>query len=361
MSNKTAQVYELPLDCIKSYLKDADWTVINENEKWLVFGGHESSDIAWPKNTLAPDYCVYVDQALNTLSALEGKAPDSIANDILRQDRDVLNTRVSKNVDLTSISLRTAMQIMSGLQKLFVTATDSEERKSKPFYHRSGANPGGVLDEVRFGHTFSGSFGYSVESPVKTQTDMFKPPLQRRVMERIARGLANTEEAAQLQDVQPLVDGYLTGFSANVCDALLGMSDDYNVAIHYSISWSKKILAPEELRTNPSISLRREHFEYLKQASDLLKEIKPEFVTVEGHVINLRSPSNPQSEEDIERKITIKWERDDGTSRNVMVLLTPDEYSEAWSAHWETRMISVNGYIQGSARDLADPSDFKVL
>lgn len=357
-----------PLEQMVSYLKSEGWKLVsnNNNDRWYVFEGYEDIDgdtfeIILSKNVSSPDFRLYIQQTLDILASLTDTTPEIIVAEILRYDRDIFDSRMTQNTDVCSVPLRSAITAIAGLKQLFVCATDSEERDSQPYYPRDGSNPGGILDEVRFGHTFSGSFGYSVESPVKTQTDMFKPPLQRRVMERIARGLVTTEKAARLQDVTPLVEGYETGFSANTCDAILGMSDDHHVDIEYSIKWSKKYPVAEELGTISSVRITQDHFELLKYASEQLRDIKPEFVTVEGRIVNLRSPQDPQSEEDVERKVTVEWIYEEGKSRRVVVPVESHEYLEAFSAQWNNRQISVQGYIRGKDRLLEDPKDFKVL
>ncbi len=355
-----------PLERTVSYLKSEGWDLVSNNDRWYVFEGYEDIDgdsfeIILSKNVSSPDFRLYIQQTLDILASLTDKTPEMVAAEILRYDRDIFDSRITENADVCSVPLRSAIKAITGLKQLFVCATDSEEREPLPYYLKVGSNPGRILDEVRFGHTFPGSFGYSVESPVKTQTDMFKSPLQRRVMERIVRGLATTDSATKKGEYTPLVEGYETGFSANMCDAILSMSDDHNMEIEFSIKWSKKYPVVKDLREISNVCIRRDHFEILQLASNKMKDIKPEFVTVEGHIVNLRSPDDPQSEEAVERKVTVNWYLEEGKSRMISVSLTKEEYEEALSAHWNTKLVSVKGYIQGSERLLSDPRDFKIV
>ncbi len=355
-----------PLERTVSYLKSEGWDLVSNNDRWYVFEGYEDIDgdafeIILSKNISSPDFRLYVQQTLDILSSLTNKTPEMITREILLFDRDIFNSHITENADRSSVPLNSAYRAISGLKQLFVCATDSEERDHLPYYPKVGSNPGGILDEVRFGHTFSGSFGYSVESPVKTQTNMFKAPLQRRVMERIARGLATTERAACMENETPLVEGYETGFSANMCDAILSMSGDYDMAIEYSIKWSKKLPVAEDVRSLHSVIIQRRHFECLRAASEKLKYMRPEFVTVEGRIVSLRSPHNPQSEDADQRRVTVEWDLGDGKSRKVVVPLEKDEYLEAIAAHKNNRPLSVKGYIRGTERQLTDPSDFRII
>ena len=78
-----------------------------------------------------------------------------------------------------------------------------------------------MLDHFKFGHTFRGSFGYRIESRFKgdshTQLNMFvdqddpEPivPDERKVLQRIYRGLTATSEAVTKDDMTIISDGYL--------------------------------------------------------------------------------------------------------------------------------------------------------
>lgn len=361
MSTAIATTHTFPTRQIKSYLESENWSLANENQRWIVFSSNHHVDIALPKDVSAPDYHVYVEHALKTLSSATGKAPNAIVNELLRFDRDIFDSRLFENTDLCSVSFRSAYQAISGLRQLYVSGADSEHRGSKPHYDRTGSTANSILDEVRFGHTFSGSFGFSVESPVKARTDMFSPPVQRRVMERIVRGLATTERAVNKEDLQPLEEGYMNGFSANMCDAILSMTNDHNLKVEFSITWSKKEAASDDVGTVTCVTLHKKHFEYLRLASAKLKDIKPEFVTVEGRIVSLRSPDDPKSEDDIERKVTVSWDQHNGKPRNIVIPVDRTQYLEAITAHRDNNLLSVKGYIQGAERQLAEPRDFQIL
>ncbi len=362
----TALLPQPPLERLVSYLRFEGWKLVSDNERWYVLEGYEDIDgdaieIILSKNDSAPDYRLYIEQTLDIVSSLTNKSLDMLAREIMHRERDILDSRITKNADVTSTALMSAFNAVSGLKDLFVCATDSEQRDAKPFYQKAGSNPNRILEVVRFGHTFAGSFGYSIESPVKTQTDMFQAPLERRVLERIVTGLVTTDKAVKLEDISPLVNGYETGFSANMCDAVLSMSDDHSIPIEYSVRWSDKYPVSTHLSAINSVYIEREHFEYLREASERLRDIIPEYVTVEGTIASLKSPDDPQSADVADRKVTIKWEMEEGKSRTIVVPLERNEYEEAWVAHWNKQVVSVKGFVQGSKRLLTDAKEFKVL
>ncbi|MDE2855232.1 MAG: hypothetical protein OXN88_13755 [Chloroflexota bacterium] len=362
----TALLPQPPLERLVSYLKFEGWKLVSDNERWYILEGYEDIDgdpieIILSKNDSTPDYRLYIQQTLDIVSSLTNKSPDVLAREVMHRERDILDTRIIDNTDITSTALKSAFNVVSGFKDLFVCATDSEQRDAKPFYQKAGSNPNRILDVVRFGHTFAGSFGYSIESPVKTQTDMFQAPLERRVMERIITGLVNADNAVKLADIGPLVNGYETGFSANMCDAILRTGDDHNTAIEYSVRWSEKYPVSDELRSVKCVQIDRNHYEFLQEASAKLREVQPKFVTIKGHVRNLRAPSDPQNADDPDRNVTIEWEMEEGISRKIVVRLESSEYAAAWNAHWNEQIVSVKGYIEGTKRQLSKPHDFKII
>ena len=355
-----------PLEKTVTYLLSEGWELVSDNERWYVLEGCEDTEgeafeVILSKNESSPDFRLYAQQTIDIVASLTDKAPEVIVAEINRYDRDILDTRIVDSADTCSVPLRYAIQAIAGLKRLFVSAADSELWDSKPHYAEACPSSDRILDEVRFGHTFSGSFGFSVESPVRARTDMFSPPIQRRVMERIVRGLASVEAAANRGDLQPLEDGYLKGFSANMCDAILSMTNDRDLELECGIRWSKKEAVSDDVSAFRCVTLRKEHFECLRKASEKLKSIQPELVTVEGHIVSLRSSDDPQSEDAIERKVTVSWHRDNGNSRNIVITLDRDQYLAAITAHRDNSLLSVKGYILGAERQLAEPREFRIL
>ena len=244
MTAVLAPKHNFPLVQFTSYLERQDWKLINENDRWIVFGSDHPVDIMLPKNPTVPDFEVYVDHALKTLSSAAKIPVAALWNDIMRNGSDILNMRLIHESDFDSLPWRLAHTAMSGVQNLFAGAALAESKGPQPFYRRVRSNPGNILDNIRFGHTFAGSFGYRVESPLNLQgagqQDLF--PLQRRIMERIVRGLLFADEAARLQDVSPLLEGYNTGFSANMCDAFVDLSRTHSgIEVDFSVHWSSDI------------------------------------------------------------------------------------------------------------------------
>ena len=98
-----ASVYELSTEHITSYLEHSGWQLVNQNERCYVFEGYRDVDdnpfvIVLPINESAPDYPVYVEHTVRILSALLDKSPDSVANELIFFDRDLLTIDVESGI-----------------------------------------------------------------------------------------------------------------------------------------------------------------------------------------------------------------------------------------------------------------------
>ena len=233
-----------------------------------------------------------------------------------------------------------------------------------------------MMQHFRFGQTFQGSFGYSIQSrvgdtrhfsaerehPELPLGDITLLPLERRVMERIARGLKATEQAASNNNARSLIDGYADGFNANMCDAIREMVRGLDKPVEFGITWSKKIKATEGIRRNVAVQVHRRHLAHLEDASDHLKTIKPPEVKVEGLVIALTSLGNPRSDDVDDRTIVLqaKFGR---RKRKIRIILEKDDYIRAHDAHLSWKNVEITGFLErvGNAWKLSDPKDFMIL
>ena len=169
-------LYTLPLYRFKSYLELENWTLVNENDRWIVFEDDDAIELAIPKNHKASDYRVYIDHVLKTLSFVQDKELEAVGDDILSYDLDVFGAILDGSDGATSISLRSADTYFAELKQLLIYSASSEEKR-EPFFRTALQKARKILDHFQFGHTVRGSFGYRIESKIKTdshvQYDMF--------------------------------------------------------------------------------------------------------------------------------------------------------------------------------------------
>ena len=122
----------------------------------------------------------------------------------------------------------------------------------------------------RFGHTFHGSFGFVIESPVGPNDSPQMPiveeavPFGRKVVRRIAQGLASLENAVAIDDPGPLLGG---GMSANMCDEVVGLIEDtgiskLEISVAFSPEWGSESGEPSH-----AFRVERRYMDLLKEAS----------------------------------------------------------------------------------------------
>ena len=372
----SAPVYDLPVQHIASYLQFQGWELAHQNRRWLIFHGRKSAsgdpfEIVLPKDIDESDYRFYVGQAVKILSSLNKQTPATTAYDILRYDRDVLKILVCETpIDYTA---KQTPRIKS-----LIRHSANSERNVKPHFHPSYYSKAAkeMVDHFRLIQSINGVTSYHVESrvgekeafqrllPFNDRPDPGdKLPLERRVMERIATGLITLDKASRIGDAKPIIDGYMDGFNANMCDAILAMSEYSSAPIQCSVKWSKKIDASVGVKVVRNVEIARRHHEYLKSASDKLKELKPEFQIIRGRVIGLSSLGDPQSEEVDKRSIVVLWEHGRGRPRKLQINLDRGDYLNAIKAHKEWASITVEGITlkRRAGWELADPHNFKTV
>ena len=129
-------------------------------------------------------------------------------------------------------------------------------------------------DDCRFGHTFRGSFGFTIKSPIVPNLSPTMPgveeqaPLERRIMQRIARGVNHIAQAGVERDPAVIFDNYQTGFSANVCEDfvdLMGAVGGQSLAFEFSFSpeWRP---APD-IASKVHVELAPVHVQLVKDAA----------------------------------------------------------------------------------------------
>ena len=382
----SATAYDIPIANITTYLNSEGWLPADKNnDRWYVFLGqkgreNDSFEIVLPKKTRSPDYPIHVMHTIEILSSLADKPHDFVLQEIQNVCRDVLLVRVDNSEDARSIPMHLVAKQIPNLKQLVAYAACSE--RTQRTYYRDSSLGKGMAEHFRFGHTVAGSFGFRVESTVGEkllfhedslqlhQLEIFPdqeiyeiPPLERRVMERIVRGLAATAETVDADSIAPLVEGYCSGFNANMCRALLEISKGYEESIEFHVSWSKKIPVPKDIAQHRSIRIDRTHFDYLNAASIELKNTEPQKVTIEGRVTALSSEEDPRSEDVDDRSVIVRVSSGRYKSRKLRIALGKRDYERADKAHMGWKTISVTGVMRqiGSHWHLSDPSDLKVI
>ncbi len=365
---------------LTQYLAFYGWSH-ESSDKWQVFRKYtdNTSDstykIMLPVDTSVPDLNVYLSNAINLLGTLSDIKPEEMLRQICLFNRDVLKIRNQETGEYNSITLKLAANQVFQFKQLIAFSACSERDPRTHFTTKLGiARP--VLDHYRFGHTFRGSFGFTIESHIMRSSMSYQTsfpgfedmeqvtPIERRVMERIIRGLLITQRATDEQDIQPLIESYPEGFNANMCDAIVGIVSDSKARMEYSVQWSPKLEPSPDVKDPGKIEIREDSYVILRNASSQLRALQPEHVTLRGHVIGLLSWDVPTGIRARDRSVTI-YGFNPATQRQgrTIVILEREQYMEAGKAHLAGNLIEIGGVLQrvGLTWKLAEPHDFKIL
>lgn len=369
------------------YLQLIGWKAAPDtNAKWFIYQGGKDSEgepleIVLPRNPHASDFGLYLENSVNLLAGLNNEDLHLTVRRIVLYDYDVLYTRNIETGERNSIALRLAAKQVNRLRNIVAYSACSEHEPKPYFLSGQISTAQRMVEHYRFGHTFAGSFGFTVESQIIRepkpyyQTRLFSEksdrdpallvmPLERRVMERIARGLHITQQATQNLNSQLLIDEYASGFNSNMCKAIIDISETKKAPIEYSVVWSPKFKPANEIFALKPVRLNERSYEYLEYAAEKLRELKPEYVTIKGKVIGLSSKENPLGTAPTDRSVIIKGKfQEQKRSVDVLVELEKEDYIIANQAHIKWDTVEVSGIISrtGNAWRLSEPKGFRVI
>jgi hypothetical protein len=191
-------------------------------------------------------------------------------------------------------------------------------------------------------------------------------PLERQVFERVANGLGMLRESVAKDSLDPLLAGYRTGFSANMCRTLAELYEKADGRrIEYDFAWSPQLHTPCERVWKPMVFEGRAYDVARMAAAELEKAEKYPDSVIEGRIVILRSEMPPGLDEqaEFEHVITMHWEREKEQTVKIRVPLSPQQYIEACDAHKEGKAIRIIGVPEKSGKfwTLTKAHDFTVL
>jgi hypothetical protein len=355
------------------YFASAGWLVADHpNHKLFVMRPSESApapvELILPRNRSAVDFGSRLLEAAGVVGRALNADVETILGSIQRVGVDVLRARLlSVYAEHSSLPLDTAQAIVASLKDL-VTYAASGESAPLPFFTKPTRIASKHVHQCRFGHTFDGSFGFTVESPLVPQIQesllsAAQPPFERRVFERIFYGLELAQESVERHQIDPLISHYDTGLNANMCDALVNMREKISdLRVEYAVEWSPKLPMRATGRSR-KIDIGPEAFDYLREAARTMRKTEPpQSVVIEGRVVMLRSDSPPwEDEPSSPHTVVVAWLDPEGKLIRTRVVLQPQDYLLACDAHKSGMMISVRGTLErrGKYSRLANPSEFR--
>jgi hypothetical protein len=309
--------------------------------------------VALPKNDEYGDFSVRVQDALVQIASFEQRSVERVLSSVLHWDVDIFKAHISeRRVEIDSIPLILASGFIDSLSSLVGLAAYSEFEPKK-FFPMVDSASSEFTYHCRYEDTYRGIFGLTVECPLQGQieqlaidTTFSEKPFARKVMERLASGYLALDEAIQADDPEILIEGYISGFNANMFEVL---TDSYEkldqLSVDFGFDWATEL--PTDPRLNRGLfRFDGRAYEFSKYAArELNKEEVYEASVVVSHIYSLRSDLSliGEQQEPFEHAMTLNWERERNVFVKIQVSLPLYEYRKACYAHKNGRKIQVSG------------------
>jgi hypothetical protein len=373
-SGRSAELSELRLADVAAFLRGNGWTIERRDQKEVVWAspaddnGHKLRAALPPAETFA-DWRPRLASIVNMLAETSERPVVEIVRGIRSIARDIMFVSVGgPQASSGSISLGSASTMMAQHWDLLSYSACAEE-DPQPYFDKARKIGKIQADKCFLGHTFHGSFGITIESPLPPQpkTVLFPPPapIERRMVERIVRGLEDLDTSIVQGDLEPLVKNYKRGLNANMCSVLADVGQRFEGApLSYRVAWSPNLKASVDVEAPRQWQITEKSLQYLESASHALRRaIETPGAMVIGKVTKLQSEEPPTMPAAIERAITILGLVPSGQRLHIRVALPPGEYMAACDAHKDGKEVSVVGTLEkdGKFWVLRAPADFRVL
>ncbi len=337
----------ISIEDIRTYLQQNEWQQVPYADTRLqVFVLRNSASkpalLMLPVDHELTDFYPRLADALAILARSE-QLPTSILLQILQTTgNDVIRLRLQLPEDQRP-SIPLVAQFLEGLYNLVVYAACMELSGRRRYFNRPFDEGLQETQQFQFGHTFQGSFGFTMAAPTIQPTLIEeKPFVGRRIVERITRGLLTVQKAEMEQDSSVISQQYEEGMNGNMCYAAATMLESlHNIKVEYSVNWSPRVQVPSDIAHLQAISLASTDAPYLQQAGKRLRETAKTGAQdlgekdIHGTVTELKQASN-------RRFVIIESPH---YQQKIQADLADDDYRKAANAHLDRRPISVRGTL----------------
>jgi hypothetical protein len=383
------------------YLSNTQWKELKQkNPNLRVFGTQqfdkEGTFIELPSKDSFSDTKLRILRTIQKIAEMRDVDELEILHEVFQYNCDVLRQRIiiqGAEKNITNIPLITLQEYLTNILGVIENASYFETVIEKDHNYNSykfsktknkTEKIKEITEKLRFGHTFTGSFGLSIEMPISDTKEIFNdnsnnlfpymapppppPTLERRAMERIAIGfddIANTDSTNQ--NTTEIVNNYKNGFNINMCNSLCSALESLkkieNSELEFSFKWSPIIVPSSKILSLKSTILSPEKtIPVIHSAVKKMEEInKKNPIRIFGEIITLNDDSETkESDQNKKRTIIIKCKSNNDVGK-VKMTLTEKDYDKAIDIHKLKKWISVIGIIdlENNIRRLYNPQKIK--
>lgn len=322
------------------------------------------AEVLLPISQTLKDYSERILDAVLAIGTLEKRTPLEVARSISGYLADHISIRVvHHDVAEGTIPLTDGVLLNQRARDLLASSAMSTQSKRKYFSGKRTPEVREFLDSLRLGQTEFGSYIVNIIAPVKPiQSDQQSMPmtsLTRMVTANLSSSLDALSHAiskfAETGDLAIFDEAVADGASANMCDALLGLSGEqrtrgFEITIKPSLS--------EEFRHEPQKFLF--NVDTVRIIAAVSEYYRDNYVlrdrTISGFIKRLDRVATEEN-----GTITIETTIVD-TDKLVTIELGPIDYLDAVTAHKAKDVVECHGDIHVKARTvkLLNPSGFRV-
>lgn len=347
------QLTFVKLEDIKLYFIKNKWSIIDSNQKQMVFQSptdSEGNQIRYklPNSETYQNYLNAVSDVISIFSKLRNVPIITIYNDLIHTSKDIMRMRIINTGNYKySIPLDIAATNINAIKNLYMYSACSEVNK-QPHFEKPLAEGINHANNCQFGHTFEGSFGFTIDTPIIKEDllleELTTVPFERKVTERIITGFNSVIKAKNNMDSDFIVRDFEDGFNARMCESIADLSNNNSTPLEFQINWSGAISPRSDISSFTSIMLDAIDIELLIEAGKKLKKVEPFDDVIVGQVVTLHSNKDPNSNEDFNRTIVMKHEVDNHIV-DVKLNLNKENYLLAYEAHGSGKRIIVKGKL----------------
>ncbi|MCC4771048.1 hypothetical protein FXV91_12990 [Methanosarcina sp. DH2] len=347
--------YSLHYNLIPLYLQQTGWSKADEKDGavkyYFSIDGVNKVPLTVP-NPNASDFQFRLRDLIRVLEAVEKKGRKEIIESINNVDKDVWKISIAKDSAINSLSVSSFEKIIKNLKNL-IEYSASAEQVAKPYFEQSLSTGKSYSKKCRIGHTFRGSYGITIETPVEepindtenyAQKDQYTP-IGRKVTERIFRSLKLIEQEKYIEDLTSLYEESING---NICVALRNLLELSEGDIEYAVNFSPIWDAPKEMVENPKVCIKHSNISYLNEIYEKLHQEYETITncTVIGTIIELKHIFNEEDESDY--NIRILGHRAESQENDYHITLKKGDYLKACLIHTDSVKIKKNKLIEVS-------------
>ncbi len=350
------------LSALRRYLEGNNWVLDSsyKNKNINMYLNQLSDDqIALPASENLRDYAISINNSLNALSTIEGRDITNILSDIVNICFDKIEFRVISDSTINgTIPLDYAAECVDGIKDLVLYSAAADLRNS-PICSRPSIEAYNTLRAFNFAQTSIGSFVFNVDAQVvdedREQLSIIEGVVQksknRKVVQRIQTAFDQITRISSGKEQLSFVaqDAYITGITANMCEALIKIRpNEWEATLETTFRYAEA-LKTYNIPLTKNVSLFENDFLIISELYKFYKNEKLiESVTLTGNVRSL-SKRGIKDTDEFEKVIRLQANYKD-QERTIRIELSDDQYIIACNAHRDGVEVKVAGDLDMSSR-----------